>query len=320
MNRKFLTVLLAVASLMLPLNVFAGEWKPDKSVKIVVPFNPGGGTDQQARLIEKEFMEEFGQPLSFVYKPGADGAVGATELKGYPADGYNIAVHTFPLIMMNTLTSKGRYSMDDFDYLGISNLDVAVLVTRKESPFDTLEKFIETATSRPDKKLTVGVVEVLGPSHIAALKLQRLGVPMNIIPMAGGAKGIAAVLGGHLDALMSVKGATLNTISKLNVLAVASSGADPELPGVATFAEKGFPVEAVAARIWIAPKGLSAEVKARYEEGLRNIYGKEDVKNRLAGAGQSVTFESGQELGRLVESFGPEAKELVEYYMATKGR
>lgn len=319
MTRKFLTMLLA-AGLMLPLHTFAGEWKPDKPVKIVVPFNPGGGTDQQARLIEKDFMEEFGQALSFVYKPGADGAIGATELKSYPADGYNIAVHTFPLIMMNTLTDKGRYSMDDFDYLGISNLDVAVLVTRKGSPFDTLEKFVEAAKSRPDKKLTVGVVEVLGPSHIAALKLQRLGVPMNIIPMAGGAKGIAAVLGGHLDALMSVKGASLNTLSKLNALAVASPGADPELPGVATFTEKGFPVEAMAARIWIAPKGLPAEVKARYEEGFRNIYAKEDVKIRLGEAGQPVIFESGQELNRMVEAFGPEARELVEYYTATKGR
>ena len=122
MARIFPSALLAVVSLLLPPSGLAGEWNPDKSVKIVVPFNPGGGTDQQARLVEKEFMEEFGQPLSFVYKPGADGAVGATELKDYPADGYNIAVHTFPLIMMNTLTGKGRYSMDDFDYLGISSL------------------------------------------------------------------------------------------------------------------------------------------------------------------------------------------------------
>lgn len=320
MARIFPSALLAVVSLLLPPSGLAGEWNPDKSVKIVVPFNPGGGTDQQARLVEKEFMEEFGQPLSFVYKPGADGAVGATELKDYPADGYNIAVHTFPLIMMNTLTGKGRYSMDDFDYLGISSLDVAVLVTRRESPLDTLEKFVETARSRPDRKLTVGVVEVLGPSHIAALKLQRLGVPMNIIPMAGGAKGIAAVLGGHLDALMSVKGASLNTVSKLNVLAVASSGADPDLSGVPTFTERGFPVEAAAARIWIAPRGLPGDVKARYEEGFRRIYGKDDVKSRLAGAGQPVTFESGQELGRMVEAFEQEAGELVEYYTATKGR
>ena len=79
-------------------------------------------------------------------------------------------------------------------------------------------------------------------------------------------------------------------------------------------------MEAAAARIWIAPMGLPDDVKARYEEGFRRIYGKDDVKSRLAGAGQPVTFESGQELGRMVEAFEQEAGELVEYYTATKGR
>lgn len=320
MRRRILTAMLALAGCLLPLGVRAGEWNPDKSVRIVVPFNPGGGTDQQARLIEKEFMDEFGQSLSFVYKPGADGAIGATELKNYPADGYAIAVHTFPLIMMNTLTDKGRYGMDDFDYLAISNLDVAVLTTRKNSPYDTLEKFVEAAKARPDKKLTVGVVEVFGPSHIAALKLQRLGVPMNIVPMAGGAKGIAAVFGGHIDALMTVKGASLNTASKLNFLAVAAAAPDPELPGVATFREKGLPVEAVAARIWIAPRGLPAEVKARYEEGFRAIYARDEVRARLANAGQPVNYGSEQELRRLIDDFSAEAGDLVQYYLDSKGK
>ena len=81
-------------------------------------------------------VERSGQNAILIY-PGANGAIGATEFKGYAADGYNIAVHTFPLIMMNTLTGKDRYSMDDFEYLAISNLDVAVLLTRKESPHDT---------------------------------------------------------------------------------------------------------------------------------------------------------------------------------------
>ena len=317
---KWCGVFLALAMMACPMTSQGADWNPEKSVKIMVPFNPGGGTDQQARLVEKDFMEEFGQPLSFIYKPGADGSIGATELKDYAPDGYNIAVHTFPLIMMNTMTGKGRYTMDDFDYIGISNLDVAVLVTRKASPYDTLEKFIEAAKANPEKKLTVGVVEVLGPSHIAALKLQRLGIPMNIITIAGGAKGLAAVLGGHIDALMSVKGAALNTISKLNVLAVASKNADPELPNVSTFTDKGFPIEAVAARIWIAPKGLSPEVKARYEAGFRKIYAKEDVKARLANAGQPVTFGSEKELRALIDSFQTEAQELVDYYMDLKGK
>ena len=317
MKKHMLSTMLLAVSLLLPAAAPAA-WNPDQSVKIVVPFNPGGGTDQQARLIEKDFMQEFGQPLSFVYKPGADGAIGATEFKGYAPDGYNIAVHTFPLIMMNMLNHKGRYSMDDFEYLAISNIDVAVLVTRKESPYDTLEKFIAAAKANPEKKLTVGVVEVLGPSHIAALELQRQGVPMNIVTMAGGAKGIAAVLGGHLDALMAVKGNCLNTASKFNFLAVASKAADPELPGVVTFTEKGYPVEALAARIWIAPKGIPAEVRDRYVEGLRKIYAKPEVASRLAKVGQPVHFGDAAELNAMMKDFQQDAKSLVDYYNSTR--
>lgn len=295
----------------------ARAW-PDRAIKMVVPFNPGGGTDQQARLVEKQFKEEFGQSLNFVYKPGADGAVGATELASYPPDGYSLAVHSYPLLLMNTLTKKGRYAADSFDYLAIAGRDVAVLVTRKGDPLATFEDFVKQAKANPVKKLSVGVVETLGPSHIAALKLQQLGVPMNIVTMAGGAKGLSAVLGGHLDVLISVKGAVRNSSEKLQYLAVAGPERDPELPDVPTMAESGYPVNAVGARIWIAPKGLPAEVKARLVEGLRNIYARDDVKTRNAEAGQSVQFGDDSELLQLVQDFAAEGEALVRLYKEGK--
>ena len=315
MFRGFVGVIAASMFLLAP--GVAQAW-PDRSVKMVVPFNPGGGTDQQARLVEKPFQEEFGQGLNFVYKPGADGAIGATELASYPADGYSIAVHSFPLLLMNTLTNKGRYTVDSFDYLAISNRDVAVLVTRKGDSIASFEDFIKQAKANPVKKLTVGVVETLGPSHIAALKLQQQGVPMNIVTMAGGAKGLSAVLGGHLDVLMSVKGAVQNSAEKLQYLAVAAPERDPELPDVQTMAEGGYAVNAVGARIWIAPKGLPGDVKARLVEGFRKIYAREDVKDRNANAGQSVQFGDDKELQKLMQDFAAEGEALVKLYKETK--
>ncbi len=318
MKKNFLAAVLVAAGMLLPMPSDAA-WNPNQSVKMLVPFNPGGGTDQQARLVEKDFQAEFGQPLSFIYKPGADGSIGATEFKDYAPNGLSIAVHSFPLMMMNPLNNKGRYTMRDFDYIGYSNIDVAVLTTRSESNIKTLEQFIAAAKAAPaDKKLTVGVVEVLGPSHIAALKLLRLGVPMNIITIQGGAKGLTAVLGGHIDALMTVKGASLNSASKLNILAVASPSADKDLSGVPTFKDKGFDLVSLGARIWIAPKGLPTEIKDRYEEGFAKIYAKEDVKARLANAGQPVSFGNGSDLLKIISDFDKEAKELVEFYKSTK--
>ena len=291
---------------------------PERAVKLIVPFNPGGGTDQQARLIEKEFQSEFGQPLTFIYKPGADGAIGGTEVADSKADGYTIAVYTFPLFYMNALTNKGRYTADSYDYLAISSLDVPVLVTRKESDIKDFKDFIEKAKANPQKKLTVGTVETLGPSHIAALKLQQLGVPMNIVTMAGGAKGLAAVLGGHLDVLMTVKGAAQNSAGSLRYLAVATQERDKELPGVPTMTESGFPATSLGARIWIAPKSLPAEVKKRLEDGFARIYAQPAVQERHASGGQPVTFGSSAELEKMVKEFTSEGPALLQLYNDSK--
>lgn len=291
---------------------------PERAVKLIVPFNPGGGTDQQARLIEKEFQQEFGQPMTFIYKPGADGAIGGTEVADSKADGYTIAVYTFPLFYMNALTNKGRYTVDSFDYLAISSLDVPVLVTRKESDIKDLKDFIAKAKANPQKKLTVGTVETLGPSHIAALKLQQLGVPMNIVTMAGGSKGLVAVLGGHLDVLMTVKGAAQNSASSLKYLAVAIKERDAELSDVPTFSEEGLPATALGARIWVAPKGLPADIKQRLEEGFARIYSHPVVQERHAAAGQPITFGNGAELEKMVKTFAEEGPALLKMYNDSK--
>lgn len=295
----------------------AWAW-PDRAVKIIVPFNPGGGTDQQARMIEKEFQQEFGQSLNFIYKPGADGSIGGTELADAPADGYTIAVFTFPLMYMNVLTNKGRYQIDSFDYLAISSRDVPVLVTRKNSDIKNFQDFINKAKANPKKKITVGTVETLGPSHIAALKMQQAGVPMNIVTMAGGAKGLSAVLGGHLDALITVKGAAQNSASSLQYLAIASEQRDADLPEVPTMKESGLAVVTAGERVWLAPKGLPAEVKQHLVEGFRKIYAQPEVMERHANAGQPVDFGDDAELSKLVQDFSAEGPALVKLYMDSK--
>ncbi len=286
---------------------------PDRPVKIIVPFNPGAGTDQQGRLVEKEFRQTFGQPLNFIYKPGADGAIGATELAKSKPDGYTIGLYAFPLMVMSPLLGKGQYTPESFDYLAISSTDVAVVVVPKDSPIKSFEDFVAKAKANPNK-MRVGVVEILGPSHIAALKLQQQGVPMNIVPHAGGAKALVAVLGGHIDALITVKGASLNSASKLNYLAVASESEDPELSGTPTLQEKGYDIVSVAARLWLAPKGLPDDVRQRLTDGLRTIYASKEVQERHRGAGIPVQFESGEVLKAWIEAFMPGAPELVALY------
>ncbi len=283
---------------------------PDKPVTVVVPFNPGGGTDMQARLIEQAFGKEFGQPLSFVYKPGAGGAIGATELASTEADGYTIAVYTFPLIAMNAVNGTGQYDVDDFDYLAASASDPIVLVTRKKSDYTTFDELKAAVTEAPGR-LSIGAVESFGPSHLAALWAKDQGLDVNVVPFPGGAKGLAAVQGGHVDALFAPLGALLTAGDSLNYLASATSERLPDMP---TLADKGYDVQSVASRIWIAPAGLPDDVRVRLKDGLRNIYADESVQQKNAEAGQVVSYEDGDQLKAMIDRFTPLAKTMIEKY------
>ena len=312
MFRRFAAACLAVV-FCLSASVAVAAW-PEKGIRLIVPFNPGAGTDQVGRLVEKEFQEVFGQPLNFIYKPGADGSIGATELANARPDGYTIGLYAFPLMIMNPLIGKGRYSMDSFDVLAVSNTDVATVVVAEGSPIKTFADFVEVARANPNK-MRVGVVEILGPSHITALKLQQAGVPMNVVPHAGGAKAMVAVLGGHIDALITVKGASLNTAGKIRYLAVASEQRDAELSAVPTLTEAGYPVVAEAARLWLAPKGLPADIREKLHQGLKSIYARPDVIERHKGAGIPVHFVDPRELKQRIDAFTPEAQPLVDSYL-----
>jgi tripartite-type tricarboxylate transporter receptor subunit TctC len=94
MKRCFAFLLTVFVALSLTAFAHAGTY-PDKSIKIIVPFNPGGGGEQGARLLEKDFKEVVGQPLSFIYKPGGTGLIGMVELSRQKPDGYTIGIHSY---------------------------------------------------------------------------------------------------------------------------------------------------------------------------------------------------------------------------------
>jgi len=261
-------------------------------------------------MVEQEFKQEFGQPLVFVYKPGASGSIGATEVAQAKPDGSTIGVYTFPLMVMNALTGKGRYDIESFDYLAVASSDDVVLVTRKESPYKSLDELVAAAKSNPGK-LSIGTVESLGPTHLAALSLKDSGVNINVVPLPGGAKGLAAVLGGHVDALFALRGATRSSASKFNYLAIARADRLKDASDLPTFKENGFDIVYNATRIWIAPKGLPKEVRDRLIEGLSKIYAREEVQQKHAKAGQFVAFQDGKKLQSLVTDFYPKAKDML---------
>lgn len=303
MASLFLVVVLAASAR-------AGEY-PDRPVQMIVPFNPGGGSDLIIRLVEKDFQKEFGQPMSFVYKPGASGAVGVTELKSMPPDGYALASQSYPHIIIQEISGNGNFTVDDFDYIGMFARDDIFFAVRNKSPFKTLEEFIDAARSKPDT-LSVATTDTMGCSHMAALELKALGIPVNLVTYTGGSKALAAVLGGHVDALMVVKGVAAPAINKLRLLAICSEARDPLVPDTPTFREKGYDIVQFNGRLIIAPKGLSDDTRKRLIEGFTKIYSSPDVQERARKSGYDIKIADGDTVKKMFNDFREDAQKLVK--------
>lgn len=309
--KKLLGLSLLAALALCPLHHAAASDYPNKPVTVIIPFSPGGGGDIAVRVIEKDFAEEFGQPLSFVYKPGANGAIGYSAIAAERPDGYTIAAVSYPHLLMNKLQGSGQYELDQFDLICMPVRDDSFLVTSKESGITSLAQLAEKAKANPNK-LTLGAVESLGPSHIPALLLKKAGIPFNIVTFNGGPKAVPALLGGHIQALFATKGTAMSSASKLNILAVAANERDPNLPDVPTLKELGYDITGFIGRGFAAPKGLPADVKARLEEGFKRIYSKPGIAERYAPNGMSVIWVDGAQFRQMFNDFQPQADQAMQ--------
>lgn len=310
MRRSIAIILASLFFLtVLAISPRASEY-PDHPVQMIVPFNPGGGSDLVIRLIEKEFQKEFGQPLSFVYKPGASGAVGVTELKTMPPDGYTLASQSYPHIIIQEISGNGDFKVDDFDYIGMFARDDIFFAVRKKSPFKTIEEFIAAARTKPDT-LSVATTDTMGCSHMAALMMKTLDIPVNIVTYTGGAKALADVLGGHIDALMVVKGVAAPAMNKLRLLAICSDERDPLVPDTPTFKEKNYDIVQFNGRLVIAPKGLPADIRKRLIAGLTKIYSSPEVQERAKKSGYDIKIADGDTVKKMFNDFRDQAQKLV---------
>lgn len=285
---------------------------PDRPVQMIIPVAPGGGSDLIIRVIEKDFQKEFGQSLSFVYKPGASGAVGVSELKTLPPDGYTLCSQSYPHIIIQELSGSGRYTVNDFEYIGMVAMDDVFFAVKKNSPYKTAQDVINAAREKPDT-LTVATTDTMGCAHMAALTLRLDGVPVNIITYSSGSKAVAALLGGQVDAAMLVKGSAAPSISKMNLLAVCNIQRDPGLSDVPTFKEStGLEIVQFNGRLILAPKGLPADVYARLRDGFRKIYADPAAIERVKNAGFTPRFADGETVLKMFEGLRPEALKLLK--------
>jgi tripartite-type tricarboxylate transporter receptor subunit TctC len=274
--RRTLLAALAAVSFVASDRAEAQEF-PDKLIKIVVPFPPGGPSDVAARLVVQPLTASLGQTVIVENIAGAGGRIGAKAVAQAKADGHTLLLGgTNPNTIAPSVYSNLTFEpMRDFTAVGVVSFDSNVLVVNAAVPVKTIQELLQYSKDNPGK-LSSGATLGIGPHVSLELLRARTGSNVNFIPYRGAAPAITDLLGNQIQVGMSSKAVMLPLINegKLRALAVTSDDRWPELPDVPTLRESKF--EGIPALLWsglLAPAGTPAAVidklNAAMNEGMQ---------------------------------------------------
>lgn len=289
---------------------------PEKPIRLVVPFPPGGGTDVVARVIAQKLGEATGWTMVVDNKPGSGGSVGLSLAGKAPADGYTIVLAQNANLVINPILGKANYDpIKDFAPIGLAASAPQVLVVAKDSPVKTFEDLIAAAKAR-DGKLTFASPGVGTSSHLAGELLQQLaGVKFRHVPYKGSAQALPDLLGGRVEIYISSVPSAMAQIKEgvLRPIAVFATKRDADLPDVPTFEEKGLKnSEAVTWWGLAAPAGTPAPVVARLNTELNNILKLPDTQGKLRAAGAEALGGSSEAFAALIKSDVPKWTQVIK--------
>ncbi|MBS0454159.1 MAG: tripartite tricarboxylate transporter substrate binding protein [Proteobacteria bacterium] len=253
---------------------------PNKPVKLVVPFPPGGSVDLVARLVGKSLQDSLKQPFVVDNKPGASGNIGAAFVAASPPDGYTLLVGSAGVFAANQYLYANPPLDPQKAFAPIMRIvdQPNILVVSPQSPAHSVKELIALAKARPGK-VSFGSASVGSAQHFASeIFMQQAGVQMLHVPYKGGAPALTDLMGGQIDMLFDTSPTALPYVKsgKLRALAITSSQRSPLLPDVPTMKEAGLPAFEVVTWTGIAaPAGTPQPVVDRINAAIKAALGGE---------------------------------------------
>lgn len=269
---------------------------PERAIRLVVPFPPGGGNDAMGRIVAEKLGSTLGQRVVVDNKGGAGGMVGTVEVIKSAPNGYTLLLgHTGSLAMSPHLYQSASYDpRRDLAPVGLIGRIPLVMVVHSQAPVKTMKHFIDLARISPGT-LNYGSGGSGSGSHLSAeLFAFMSGTKLTHVPYKGTAQTVTNLLAREVDVVFSVVPPVRGHIEAgtLRALAITSPERLPTLPGVPTVAEAGLAgFEAVLNYGLVGPTGTPADVIKRLNAQLNKLLGSEDVKSLLYTDG--VTTQPG---------------------------
>jgi tripartite-type tricarboxylate transporter receptor subunit TctC len=287
---------------------------PDKPVRIVVPFAPGGGTDLIARTLGQGMSQALGQPVIIDNKPGAGTVIGTDLVAKSAPDGYNLVIATLAHAVNPSLLSKLPYNNDTaFAPVSLIGRGPNVLVVRTESPFKTVKDVLDAAKS--GKKLTYASQGNGTSAHLAGEMFANLTkLDFLHIPYRGAGPAMVDVLGGQIDLFFGTAAAVGNLVDqgKLRALAVTTPEPSPAFKGVPTVAASvpGYAVESWYG--FFVRAGTPAPVIAKLNAAVKKAALNPEFIKKVEQEGLIVTASEPAEFDRYVKAEEARWRKIVK--------
>jgi tripartite-type tricarboxylate transporter receptor subunit TctC len=286
MRRLRILLLLLVATL-LPATAYADY--PDRTIRIVVPYTPGGFNDTLGRIVANKLSEAWGVQTVVENRPGGGTLIGTDLVAKASADGYTLLVVAFPFAVNPTLYAHLPYdTVKDFAPLILAGQTPNLLVVNNDVPAKSVQELIAAAKAQPGK-LSYGSTGSGSSNHLS-MELFRLmtGTDLIHVPYKGSAPMVTDLLGGHLQVAFDNVPNVIAQVKagKLRALAITSPERAPSLPEIPTVAEAGVPGYEVG--VWfglVAPAATPPDVLAKLNTELNRILAQPDVKQKFADQG-----------------------------------
>jgi tripartite-type tricarboxylate transporter receptor subunit TctC len=298
----FSTAILAIASA----SVLAQSY-PDKPIRLVVPYTPGGATDIVARVVGQKLGESLGQQVVIDNRPGGGTLIGTDIVAKATPDGYTLLMCAATLGTNPSLYEKLPYdTLKDFAPVSLVAIVPNILVVHPSLPVKSVQQLIEYAKANPGK-LSFASTGNGGSSHLAGELFKSMaGVDMVHVPYKGSAPAHTDVLGGRVPVMFDSAMLPHIKAGKVRALAVTTLKRSPAAPELPTLAESGLPgYEAVAWFGVLAPAGVPKQIVNKLSSEIVRIVHMPDVQQRF----DSLAAEP---IGNTPDEFATYIKEDIE--------
>ena len=294
--------------------VFCAETFPDRPVTVIVNFGAGGPTDVAIRLMTPGAEKKLGQPIIISNKPGAGGVLGVAELAKAKPDGYTIGASNTGFQITTPMLQKVPYDPHkDFDNICSFAANQFAIYASTKGPYKTLKDVVEAARKNP------GMVNYGATSIGVALGMKYLeskeNLKMKMVQFQSGPEMAAAVVGGHLDLMISTDLKTaLEWLNKgdIKALAVATDPRSPDLPNVPTFRELGYDIDLTMVINLAAPAGVPKDRLKVLTEAFRAGASDPDAMAKMKAMYMWCPFLDGEQTTKLFQQREREWKPFLE--------